>query len=95
MCLNPAQIKSRKRLFREEADAKAELRQCDSRLDDGTHVGDVDLLLELVDTVAEPAMHAARAGRIVETRNVGVLPSASNLRRHSIHDVAMRQGVLL
>lgn len=97
MRLSPAHVEALKRLVAETAGPEARLRLFGSRLDDAARGGDVDLLLELTGPVAEPAMLAARlaarASRAMDGRKVDVLPSAPNLKRLPIHEVAER-GVL-
>lgn len=70
-----------------------------SRLHDSGKGGDVDLLLELPRSPANPAGLAAQvAGRIsraMQGRKVDVLIVAPNLRRMPVHEVALREGVLL
>lgn len=98
MRLSPAHIDALKRLVAETAGPKARLRLFGSRLDDAARGGDVDLLLELVEPVAEPAMLAARiaarATRVMGGRKVDVLLSAPNLKRLPIHEVAERGALL-
>ena len=99
MRLSREHIEALKRLAAEEAGSSARLRLFGSRLDDAGRGGDVDLLLELAEPVAEPAMlaahFAARASRALDGRKVDVVLSAPNLERHAIHESAMRHGVLL
>lgn len=99
MRLSHAHIESLKRLAFEEAGSSARLRLFGSRLDDVARGGDVDLLLELAEPVANPAMlaarFAARASRIMQGRKVDVVLSAPNLQRQAIHESALRHGVLL
>ncbi|HET7313245.1 MAG TPA: nucleotidyltransferase domain-containing protein [Salinisphaera sp.] len=70
-----------------------------SRLDDHRRGGDLDLLVQLENPVANPAWLAARLeariSRYLEGREVDVLLSAPNLRRARIHQIAERDGVLL
>lgn len=59
----------------------------------------MDLLLELPQPAPNPALLAARvAGRIsraMHGRKVDVLITAPNLQRLPIHEVALREGILL
>ena len=61
--------------------------------------GDVDLLLELDEAVAEPAQLAARlAARVSRTmhgRKVDVLIKAPNLLHLPIHSIALSEGIPL
>ncbi|MDP2178681.1 nucleotidyltransferase domain-containing protein [Methylicorpusculum sp.] len=70
-----------------------------SRLDDQAKGGDLDLMLEFSDPVENPALLAAkiaaRASRVLQGRKVDVLLSAPNLRHLPIHDIALKQGILL
>jgi len=99
MRLSQAQVQSLKQMIVEELGPSARLRLFGSRLDDAARGGDVDLLLELDDPVAQPApliaRVATRASRIMEGRKVDVLLLAPNLLRQPIHDIARKQGVLL
>ena len=83
----------------EMAGPAARLRLFGSRLDDTARGGDVDLLLELADPVAEPALlaarFAARASRLMQGRKVDVVLSAPNLQKQAIHEQALQHGVLL
>ena len=68
-----------------------------SRLDDSAHGG--DLMLELPESVDNPALMAAqlaaRASRALHGSKVDVLISAPNLMRLPIHDMAFQEGRLL
>lgn len=70
-----------------------------SRARDDARGGDIDLLLELNQPVAEPAQLsarlAARVSRFVYGRKVDVLVQASNLLRLPIHAIARAEGVRL
>ena len=61
--------------------------------------GDVDLLLELDEAVAEPAQlaarFAARVSRAMHGRKVDVLIKAPNLLHLPIHSIALSEGVQL
>lgn len=99
MRLSHQHIQALKLLALEEAGPDARLRLFGSRLNDDARGGDVDLLLELDTPVAQPApliaRIAARAGRIMGGRKVDVLLLAPNLLRLPIHDIALKEGVLL
>ena len=77
----------------------ARIRVFGSRLDDAARCCDLDLMIELSDPVANPALLAARlsakVSRTLQGRRVDVLISAPNLRRLPIHDVAFREGALI
>ena len=70
-----------------------------SRLDDNALGGDIDLLLEFVNPVDNPALLAARfsarVSRAMSGRKVDVLISAPNLLRLPIHEIAFSEGQLL
>ena len=70
-----------------------------SRLDDSAHGGDIDLLLELPESVNNPALMAAQmsamVSRVMQGRKVDVLVSAPNLKRLPIHELAFKEGRLL
>ena len=99
MRLNPLQIRSIREIAAEYAGKGARIRVFGSRVDDAARGGDLDLMIELDDAVANPVLLAARisarVSRSLHGRKVDVLISAPNLRRLPIHDVAFREGVLL
>ncbi|HEY5580933.1 MAG TPA: nucleotidyltransferase domain-containing protein [Rhodoferax sp.] len=70
-----------------------------SRVRDDARGGDIDLLLELDEFVAEPAQLSARlaakVSRCVYGRKVDVLVQAPNLLRLPIHAIARAEGVRL
>jgi predicted nucleotidyltransferase len=83
----------------EIAGEQARVRVFGSRLDDTARGGDLDLLLETPEPVANPALVAARlsarVSRLMHGRKVDVIVAAPNLKRLPIHDVASREGQLL
>ena len=70
-----------------------------SRVDDAKKGGDVDLLVEVSEAVAEPALLSARlASRVsrgMHGRKVDVLLKAPNLLVQPIHEIAAKTGVRL
>ena len=70
-----------------------------SRVDDQARGGDVDLLVETARPVEQPAWAVAglssRISRLMGGRSVDVVLLAPNLMRLPIHEVALREGVLL
>jgi predicted nucleotidyltransferase len=70
-----------------------------SRLDDTARGGDIDLMLEVDEPVAEPAQLcarlSARVSRSMHGRKVDVLLQAPNLQRLPIHAIALAEGVRL
>lgn len=99
MRLTSQQTQAIKQLATQIAGEHARVRVFGSRLDDHARGGDLDLMLELPDPVANPALLAAqlsaRISRLVHGRKVDVLLAAPNLMRLPIHDVAFREGVEL
>lgn len=70
-----------------------------SRVHDDARGGDIDLLVELNEPVAEPAQLsaqlAARVSRSIYGRKVDVLVQAPNLLRLPIHAIALAEGIRL
>ena len=99
MRLTVQQTRTIKQLAMQIAGEQARVRVFGSRLDDRARGGDLDLMLELPEPVANPALLAAqlsaRASRLMHGRKVDVLLAAPNLMRLPIHDVAFREGVEL
>ena len=99
MRLTDHQAQSIRQLALQVAGSHARVRLFGSRLDDGARGGDLDLMLELPDPVANPALLAARlsaqVSRLMQGRKVDVLLSAPNLMRLPIHDMAFKEGKLL
>lgn len=82
-----------------EAGDQARVRLFGSRTDNHSRGGDVDLLLEMPQAPANAALLASavagRLSRALHGRRVDVLIDAPGLRRLPIHEVALRQGVVL
>ena len=99
MRLTDYQIQAIRQLARQIAGDRSRVRVFGSRLDDAAHGGDLDLMLELPDSVDNPALLAARmaahVSRTMSGRRVDVLLSAPNLMRLPIHDIAFKEGQLL
>lgn len=99
MRLTQSQVQMICQLARQEAGQQSRVRLFGSRLDDAAHGGDLDLMLELPESVANPALLAARLSarisRAMHGRKVDVLISAPNLLRLPIHDLAFNEGQLL
>ncbi len=99
MRLDSQHIAAIKQLAVEQFGAGARVRLFGSRVNDAARGGDVDLLVELDAPVDCPAWAAAglssRVSRLMEGRRVDVVMLAPNLMRLPIHDVALRDGVLL
>ncbi len=96
MRLRPDQARTICQVAREIAGPAATVRLFGSRLDDTARGGDIDLLVEVPEPVAHPAMLGARIEarlmRALDGRKVDVVLAAPNLRRQSIHEVAAREG---
>ena len=99
MRLSNEQIEKIKITALQVAGAQARVRVFGSRLDDSVRGGDLDLLLELFEPVANPALLAAQFSALVSRqmrgRKVDVLLSAPNLLHLPIHDIAFQEGQLL
>lgn len=99
MRLTSDQIHAIRQLVQQLAGTKSTVRLFGSRLDDNAHGGDVDLMLELIEPVDNPALMtaqlSARVSRLMHGRKVDVLLSAPNLKRLPIHDIAFKEGQLL
>ena len=99
MRLTDYQAQSLRQLALKVAGNHARVRILGSRLDDGARGGDLDLMLELPEPVANPALLAARlsaqVSRLMHGRKVDVLLSAPNLMHLPIHDMAFKEGKLL
>jgi len=99
MRLTDHQVKAITQLAHELAGERAQVRVFGSRLDDDARGGDLDLLLELPEAAANPALLAAqfsaRVTRLMQGRKVDVLLAAPNLKRLPIHDMAFNEGKVL
>lgn len=99
MRLTEDQIQIIRQLAQQIAGVKTRVRVFGSRLDDTAHGGDLDLLVELSESVENPALLAAqmsaKVSRAMYGRKVDVLISAPNLMRLPIHDIAFKEGQLL
>jgi len=99
MRLTNQQIQTIRQLARQVAGDQSRVRVFGSRLDDTAHGGDIDLMLELTESVDNPALIAAQlaglVSRAMSGRKVDVLVSAPNLLRLPIHNIAFQEGQLL
>lgn len=99
MRLTDYQVKAITQLAHEIAGERAQVRVFGSRLDDEARGGDLDLMLELSEPAANPALLAARFSarvtRLIQGRKVDVLLAAPNLKRLPIHDMAFKEGKVL
>lgn len=94
MRLTEAQAESIRRLTLEIVGPQARIRLFGSRLDNAARGGDVDLLLELPYPADNPALlcarQSARISRLLDGRQVDVVPRAPNLKRLPIHNTMLR-----
>ena len=99
MRLSSEQIAAIRLTAAELAGASARVWLFGSRARDAERGGDVDLLLDLDNAVAEPAQLAARlaarVSRSMHGRRVDVLIKAPNLLHLQIHTVALAEGIQL
>ncbi|MFO7542490.1 MAG: hypothetical protein R6W97_06735 [Thiobacillus sp.] len=99
MRLTDNQARSIAQLAHEIAGKRAQVRIFGSRLNDDARGGDLDLMLELSEPAANPALLAARFSarvtRLIQGRKVDVLLAAPNLKRLPIHDMAFKEGKVL
>ena len=96
MRLTHEQIQTIRQITRELAGKDARVPLFGSRLDNQARGGDVDLLLDLPNNVANPAVLAsriaARISRSMDDRKVDVVLSAPNLKKLPIHEIALKEG---
>lgn len=99
MRLTPEQIEAIRQGAAQVAGASARVWLFGSRVHDEEHGGDVDLLLEVDEPVAEPAplaaRLAARVSRAMHGRKVDVVVKAPNLMHLPIHAIAQEEGIRL
>jgi predicted nucleotidyltransferase len=83
-------------LARQIAGLPVDVRVFGSRLNDRAKGGDLDLMVELPEPEANPALLAARlaarVSRLMDGRKVDVLLSAPNLLRLPIHEIALKES---
>ena len=99
MRLTPSQIDTIKSTTQAVLGEGAQVTLFGSRVDDQAKGGDVDLMIEVHQTLQEPALIEARiASQIshaMHGRKVDVLLKAPNLLEQPIHRIARQQGVAL
>lgn len=99
MRLTPTQIAAIRTSATQLAGDAARVWLFGSRVRDDARGGDVDLMLELDEAVAEPAQLsarlAARVSRAMYGRKVDVLIKAPNLKFLPIHSIALAEGIRL
>ena len=99
MRLTDDQVQAIRQLARQVGGGHARVRVFGSRLDDMAKGGDLDLMLELLEPVDNPALMVAQLSALVSRlmfgRKVDVLLSAPNLKRLPIQELAFSEGQLL
>ena len=99
MRLTPAQIDTIKSTAQEVLGQGVQVTLFGSRVHDDQKGGDVDLMVEVLQAVQEPALMAARlasrVSRSMHGRKVDVLLKAPNLLEQPIHRIASQEGVRL
>ena len=99
MRLTPAQIDTIKSTATAVLGEGVQVTLFGSRVDDAAKGGDVDLMIEVPQNLAEPALMSARiasqVSRAMHGRKVDVLLKAPNLLEQPIHRIAARNGVVL
>ena len=99
MRINPQERVSIRQATEEVAGSGARALLFGSRVHDDQKGGDVDLMVEVLQAVQEPALMAARlasrVSRSMHGRKVDVLLKAPNLLEQPIHRIASQEGVRL
>jgi predicted nucleotidyltransferase len=99
MRLTPAQIDAIKSTATAVLGEGAQVTLFGSRVNDTAKGGDVDLMIEVMQDLADPAVMSARiaskVSRAMHGRRVDVLLKAPNLLEQPIHRIAAHQGVAL
>jgi len=99
MRLTQEQIETVRNLATQVGGPQSVVRVFGSRLDENARGGDLDLLLTLPAPVDGPALMAAtlaaKISRCMRGRKVDVLIDAPSLMHLPIHELALKEGVLL
>jgi len=99
MRLTPAQIQTIQSTVHTVLGEGAQITLFGSRVHDDQKGGDVDLMVEMPQDIADPAVIAARlssrVSRAMHGRKVDVLLKAPNLQDQAIHRIAAQHGVRL
>jgi len=99
MRLTPAQIDTIKSAAQAVLGEGAQVTLFGSRVHDEQKGGDVDLLVEVSQAIADPAVLAARlssrVSRSMHGRRVDVVLKAPNLMEQPIHRIAKQEGIRL
>jgi predicted nucleotidyltransferase len=99
MRLTPAQIDTIKSTAQAVLGEGAQVTLFGSRVHDELKGGDVDLMVEVNEAIADPAVLAARmssqVSRSMLGRRVDVVLKAPNLMEQPIHRIAKQEGIRL
>jgi predicted nucleotidyltransferase len=99
MRLTPAQIDTIKSTAQAVLGEGAQVTLFGSRVHDEQKGGDVDLMVEVAQAIADPAVLAARlssqVSRSMYGRRVDVVLKAPNLMEQPIHRIAQQEGIRL
>jgi predicted nucleotidyltransferase len=99
MRLTPAQIDTIKSTAQAVLGEGAQVTLFGSRVHDEQKGGDVDLMVEVTQAIADPAVLAARlssrVSRSMHGRRVDVILKAPNLMEQPIHRIAKQEGIRL
>jgi uncharacterized protein len=99
MRLTPAQIDAIKSTATAVLGEGAQVTLFGSRVNDTAKGGDVDLMIEVLQDLADPAVMsvriASKVSRAMHGRRVDVLLKAPNLLEQPIHRIAAHQGIAL
>jgi predicted nucleotidyltransferase len=99
MRLTPDQIDSIKSTAQAVLGEGAQVTLFGSRVHDEQKGGDVDLMVEVTQAIADPAVLAARlssrVSRSMHGRRVDVVLKAPNLMEQPIHRIAKQEGIRL
>jgi predicted nucleotidyltransferase len=97
--ISPEQTTAIVTAARDLAGTEAQVRLFGSRLDDDVRGGDIDLLVQCSEAVAQPVWLAARITarlqRVLGDRRIDVLVIDPETPLEAVHRVALQQGVLL
>lgn len=99
MRLTEQQIQDIKKFSHQVAGDQCTVRVFGSRIDDEAHGGDLDIMLESLKPVDNPALLAAKTAALISRamygRKVDVLILAPNLMHLPIHNIALEEGIIL
>jgi len=99
MRLTPAQIQTIQSTVHAVLGAGAQITLFGSRVHDDQMGGDVDLMVQVNQDIADPAVIAARlssqVSRSMQGRKVDVVLKAPNLMAQPIHRIAEQEGIRL